>query len=158
MIRPSVSYTAHKYFRATLGYDAHFIELPRDRVEQRLWQQWSARWLAKPVSVSTRVRLEERFIEDIDETAVRLRLQGKLVVPIYGTTFSAVLRNEYFTGLNDVDRGPQSGFDQNRAYVGVRTKIFKRQALEIGYQLQHIDRGAREDISVHQLQFSLSLN
>ena len=158
VIRPSVSYTANNLLRLTVGYDAHFIELARDRVEHRIWQQWSAKWLAAPVSVSSRIRLEERFLEDVDGTAVRLRLKGQMVVPISESNLSAVASNEYFVGLNDLDQGSQSGFDQNRAYVGLRYKVNKRHTVQIGYQLQHIDRGSREDISVHQLQLSLSLN
>lgn len=158
VIRPSVSYTANDLLRVTLGYDAHFINLVSDRVEQRIWQQWSARWLAKPVSLSSRVRLEERFVEDVDGTALRLRLKGQAVIPLMGSEFSAVLSNEYFVGLNDINRGPHSGFDQNRAYIGARYQMSKQHRLEVGYQMQHIDRGAREDITVHQLQVSVSLN
>lgn len=156
VIRPSVSYKLSQHHTATFGYDAHFIELPTDRLEQRAWQQWATKWSLHDLSLSARVRVEERFIEDVDDTAYRLRLGTMVSVPIVKGAWYGHLRNEYFVGLNDADGGPQKGFDQNRAFAGVSHIINDHVKAEIGYQLQHIDRGPREDLSVHQVMFSVS--
>lgn len=156
VLRPSISYQYAPQYKLTAGYDAHLIELPTDRIEHRAWQQWSSKWQFNPITLSARVRLEERFIEDVDDVAYRLRLGAMATVPLFDTSWRGVIRNEYFAGLNSVDGGPQSGFDQNRSFIGVSHKLNDHISAEVGYQLQHIDRGARADISIHQLMVNLS--
>ncbi len=158
VLRPAISYKIAKKTWVTAGYDAHFIELPTDRLEQRAWQQWLTIVPLQFVSLSARVRLEERFIEDIDGTAVRLRLNGRADFPIEGSKWKLTLSNEYFIGLNDLNPGPNDGFDQNRAYVGVSRPLSETLSLRLGYQNQYINRsGGSEDLMVHQLMIGVSV-
>ncbi len=157
VIRPSLSYNVFGKTWVTAGYDAHFIELPNDRLEQRAWQQWLTIWPAKLASFSARVRFEERFIEDVDGAAVRLRLQARADFPIEGTDWKFTASNEFFVGLNDLEQGPNDGFDQNRAYLGVGHPLTNTLALKLGYQMQYINRENTEDLMVHQLMIGLSL-
>jgi len=157
VLRPSLGYQVNGWLRARFGYDAHFIESPADRIEHRIWQQLSTKWTLNALSLTTRTRVEERLIENTDEAAVRLRLKAGVSHPIADGSWYATASNEYFVGLNDVDGGPRSGFDQNRLYFGVGHNVSDNVTAEVGYQLQYIDRASAENISVHQLMLTLKL-
>ena len=49
-----------------------------------------------------------------------------------------VIWDEVFFGLNDTDWGQNSGFDQNRFYVGPAYRLSKNWRVEIGYLNNHI--------------------
>lgn len=156
VLRPSVSYNVTGRMWLTAGYDAHFIELPTDRLEQRAWQQVQTAWPLSFATVSGRIRLEERFIENVDGTAVRLRLQARTDVPVQGTQWKMTASNEYFVGLNDVEFGPRDGFDQNRAYVGVSRTLTDSLSLDLGYQNQYVNRRGGQDVMTHQFMVGVS--
>lgn len=158
VLRPAVSYKIWDKTWVTAGYDAHFIERPTERLEQRAWQQWLTIIPLQFVSLSARIRLEERFIEGVDGTAFRLRLNGRADFPIEGSKWKLTLSNEYFAGLNDLDAGPNDGFDQNRAYVGVSRPVSEALSVRLGYQNQFINRaGGADDLMVHQLMIGLTV-
>lgn len=158
VLRPSVSYNVTGRTWVTAGYDAHFIELPTDRLEQRAWQQLQTAWPLSFATLSGRVRLEERFIENVNGTAVRLRLMARTDVPFQGTQWTLTASNEYFVGLNDLEFGPSDGFDQNRAYVGVSRPLTDSLSLELGYQNQYVNRRSGQDVMTHQLMVGVSIN
>ena len=158
VLRPSLSYNVVGKTWLTAGYDAHFIELPTDRLEQRAWQQFLTIWPASFASLSARIRLEERFIENVDGTALRLRLKGRADFPIEGTEWKITASNEYFVGLNDLEAGPKAGFDQNRAYLGVARPLTDFLSVKLGYQMQYVNRNAAADSMIHQLMIGVSIN
>lgn len=157
VLRPSLTYKATEAFALTAGYDAHFLERRAgDRIEQRLWQQVSTGTQTGAIKWTGHARLEERFIEDVSGTGLRLRLKARAQAAIGHDTWYAAISNEYFTNLNDLNGGPQSGFDQNRFFVGIGGAVNDHIATEFGYQMQLINR-LGEDVMVHQLVLSLSL-
>lgn len=157
VLRPSLTYKPTDYLALTVGYDAHFIEKPNDRVEQRIWQQIAVNWASAPVAWTARARLEERFIENVDGTPLRLRLMARGQLSLNDGGLYAVMSNEYFINLDETRGGPRDGFDQNRFFVGLGSPLDERIKAEVGYQMQYINR-AGEDIAVHQLMVSLALN
>jgi hypothetical protein len=102
--------------------------------ENRLWQQLSYThnpgwWL-----LSGRVRMEERWIQNADEIALRLRT---FIRAQYHFNESKIIAlafwDELFTNLNNVNNGPKIGFDQNRVFIGPNFGIGPKARLEIGY-------------------------
>lgn len=154
LLRPSLSYRLTPHFAVTAGYDYHKIKSPRSLREQRLWQQVGFRSAAAGPAVFGHVRLEERFIESVDD-AYRLRLKAGLRHPLFGTPWSVVVSDEAFVGLNEVAGGPDNGFAQNRFFAGLARRLSPRLGLEVGYQNQYVD-GARVDTSNHLLLVSFA--
>ena len=73
---------------------------------------------------------------------------------------SLIVWNEIFANMNSTDAGTRSGFNQNRAFVGIGYPISKTKLLEIGYMNQYINRphNARPDQMLHVLSVTLLMN
>lgn len=144
LLRGSAGYQVTKNFSLWQGYGwtPSFENLYVDENrftgkfnnENRIFQQalFENQW--KKLKIVNRTRLEERFIENAGETAVRARHMLRLAHPIPKTKkWSLVVYDELFVNLNDTPRGPQAGFDQNRLFVGVNQKLSEYASAEIGY-------------------------
>lgn len=154
VLRPSLDYRVNQRLTTTAGYDAHFIRSPADKMEQRLWEQLLYRMPAGGFKLSGRLRLEQRFIEHVSGTAVRLRLYADASKPLSGGPWYAKLRNEIAFGLNRLQGGPRNGFDQNRFFVGMGRTLSPQSKFEFGYQM-HYARRVGEDVIIHQLLISV---
>ncbi len=157
LLRPHLAYKLNDRQLLSIGYDAHFIDTPSARVEQRLWQEYQ---LSRPFSSFTgslRFRLEQRFIDHIDGVPVRMRVRAAVRKPIPGSVWSFSLANEAFLAINDIDAGQRDGFHENRAFAGFDRRISDDVSFQIGYQNQWIEGG--RDRMIHQLivGFGLSL-
>jgi hypothetical protein len=150
VLRPSLDYRVSRRFTATAGYDAHFIRSPADKIEQRTWQQLLYRMPAGGFKLSGRLRLEQRFIEHVDGTAVRLRIYAKATRALAKGPWYVALRNEVAFGLNNLQGGPRDGFDQNRLFVGLGRSLSPGSGFEVGYQM-HYARRTGEDVIIHQV-------
>ena len=100
--------------RGTRGWE---IYQPSFREQNRMYQQLLYRRTFPFVKVLSRSRLEERFIDNTDGTAVRARtmLRGDFPLPD-APEWAIVVYDEIFVNLNAVGNGPDSGFDQNRFF------------------------------------------
>lgn len=155
LLRPSLSYRIDPFQVITLGYDAHFINLADDKVEQRLWQQYQVSQQYSHLSASLRLRLEQRFIDHVDGVPVRLRIKPALKVPFNNSPWFFTVANEFFVAFNDVDGGQRDGYHENRAYLGFGRPLGEGVVGQIGYQNQFIERAGR-DIVTHQLFVGIS--
>jgi hypothetical protein len=107
-------------------------------VEHRLFQQVA--WIGRAAgnSLALRTRLEQRFLEDDSRVAVRVRQQVRLMRVLTATgRLSLVISDEVTANLRDTARVAQ-GFDQNRAFAGVRRTVTRRTEVEIGYINQYL--------------------
>lgn len=154
LLRPSATYRGNGFSLAG-GYDLHIVNSPDDRLEHTLWQQIGTKWNLEPISITARTRLEERFIENVDGTALRLRLRARAEMPLGWQSWYVAVSEEVFFNLNSLSGGPQSGFNQNRVFGGLGTSLSESVGLEFGYQMQYISR-TNEDVSIHQLVLSFS--
>lgn len=155
LVNPSIGRTLGAGFAAAFGYDAHVIRNPRVRLEHRTWQQLDYRHDLVSLPIQHRARLEERYIEGEDGAALRLRYLLGTSVPIVDTGWSGVLRNELFIDLNGKREGPRhAGFGETRLFVGVDRPLGENAGLEIGYQLQYVDRRG-EDLAAHTLSIAV---
>lgn len=150
LLRPSLSYRLDAAQVVTFGYDAHFVNAANDKVEQRLWQQYLFSHQLAQASASLRLRLEERFIDHVDGTPVRLRIKPTLKVPFDNSPWFFTISNEFFVSFNEVRGGQLDGFHENRAYAGFGRALGEGVVGQIGYQNQFIERAGR-DVVTHQL-------
>jgi hypothetical protein len=98
-------------------------------VEQRGIQQIELRMRV----VSFRARLEERRQRFTPETAVRLRLQGRLEAPLGADRARAVVWSEYFHGLNTTRWSGPGGPRLVLSFVGIHVPLNGWAAIEPGY-------------------------
>jgi hypothetical protein len=106
--------------------------------ESRIYQQILYSRKFESFKIVSRTRMEERWIEHVDGTAVRFRtaLRGMYPLPM-APEWALVAADEIFVNINTVGaRGPQAGFDQNRFFVGINRTFSKYVNMDIGYQNQ----------------------
>lgn len=152
VLRPSIGYVLQNKVSLWAGY-GYFLTDPdggSSRHEHRWWQQVQlpARQYER-FSLTLRTRLEERVIENADDTGLRLRQQFQAAAPIGNGELSLILSLEPFFNLRDTDAGARSGFDQNRTYAGIRMPLANSASLEAGYMHQYINRSGAEDAVNH---------
>ena len=140
LLRPAIGYQLTKTFSLWQGYAWVTNYEPRFRDEHRLYQQLSYRRTFDDFSVLSRTRFEQRFIQDAVGTALRAREMIRLDIP-FGERqqWGIAIYDEIFINLNTLRRGPESGFDQNRFFIGVRRKWSDYLAMDFGYQNQTIN-------------------
>lgn len=71
-------------------------------------------------------------------------------------SLSAIVWDEVFLNFNDTDWGAQSGFDQNRGFLGLGYVVTRRLRIEMGYLNQYID-GATVDRLNHVFSTTVAL-
>lgn len=134
LIRPSVELALIPPFSFGLGYD-HIHPFPSgSSSENRVWQQAGFKFKLGDLSVGNWVRVEERFIEDIDGAIVRARYRLHLTHPIGVSSWTLIGSEEVFVNLNSKGTGPVCGFEQNRLFGGLGRKVGEHLWVEAGYQ------------------------
>ena len=167
LIRPGVGYQVHRTTSVWLGYawaptTSPFAKTAFD--EQRMWQQvlWQDRFSFG--TVASRSRLEQRWSPwQSDDVAHRYRHLVRVLLPLpQAPAYGLVLANEVFIHLNNAHwtaTGPETGFDQNRAFAGVAYTFNKNVRTEIGYMNQIINRmNSPTNRMDHNLSVNLFLN
>ena len=150
LFRPSITFKTRAGIGLTAGYDAHSVESPRDSIEHRSWQQVAVKQNLGRIVPFAHIRLEQRYFENVDDISLRLRLNAGVNIPLRGG-FNASLANEVFFTLNETNGGPIDGFDQNRLFAGFSKNLTERLNVRLGYQMQYIERAARDDLAGHQV-------
>ena len=152
LVRPAVLYDLNKQTSVWLGY-ANVITDPANRntfEEHRVWQQLLHNF--QPIgglSIQSRTRIEQRFIENSNKTGHKIRQMIRLTAPSgISPKLLWVAYDEYFLNLNDTDYGAERGFDQNRAFLGVNWALDQQIKLEVGYLNQYIN-GSQTDLMNH---------
>lgn len=140
LIRPSLGYKLNEHVSLWQGYAWAPSYIPRHVNENRIFQQVLINNRIKRVQLVNRTRLEQRFLENVDDTSVRVRHLLRLAVPIGKSKWSWVASDELFVNLNNVKNGPGGGFDQNRAFVGINRKFNDTVNMDLGYMNQYVNR------------------
>ncbi len=123
------------------------------RDENRLWQQaiFTHR-VSSRIFLQARTRVEQRFGSgDIVAHRIRQFVRADWVPDAFPIRF--VAWDEFFVGLRGADWGPQSGYDQNRAFLGIGLPIDSFARVEIGYLNTNLNR--TPDNTVHALALNL---
>ena len=113
----------------------------RDGIEDQAVEQvnWSGR--IGPFRLSSRTRLEQRFIVDNDRTAWRMREQVRLALPVGHVPVSALLWTEPYLALNRTAATVRT-FEQLRSFAGVSLRMSPHADVEFGYLNQRLWRGS----------------
>lgn len=162
LLRPGIGYNLTPTTSIWMGYAYIYTEPPSPEpsfVENRIWQQllWSrdySHW-----TLTSRSRLEERFIQPVASTLFRFRELIKIVIPATtDSNFSFVASDEIFWHINDFDSWQKQGLDQNRFFIGFRNQITKTLHTEVGYMNQFINVLNRENLTRHTLSINFFFN
>lgn len=127
-----------------------------DKVEHRSFQELLAKQsLTRDAILVHRLRFEQRFLEGVDDTSLRFRYFARFTYPLKGIhdNLSLAINEEVFIHLNDTDGGPQSGFNQNRLFMGLNYRVSKSYAFEVGYQNQYVAGQRSADDVVNHIAF-----
>jgi Protein of unknown function (DUF2490) len=145
LLRPAIGYQVTENLSLWQGYawvgnynQKHTPPQSPFFEESRIYQQILYTRKFDSFKIVNRTRLEERWIEHVDGTAVRFRtmLRGQYALPM-APDWALVASDEVFVHLNTVGaRGPQAGFDQNRFFVGINRTFSKYFNMDVGYQNQ----------------------
>lgn len=105
-----------------------------------------------------RLRLEQRWRDDGEDTKFRLRPRITWTRPLGPDGFALRLLHESFVNLNDTDWGDEARYDRMRNQVALRHRLAPGVTGETGYLNQYIFQGARPDEVDHALTLALSFS
>lgn len=160
IVRPGIGWDLNE--RSTLWAGYGWIRTSpltgADFDEYRIWQQWTWGKGGEKWKLGLRSRFEQRFVETGDDLGLRFRQFFRVTHKLPSMPkLSLVGWNEIFYHLNDTDWGARSGFNQNRAFVGLRYKPKPdcRWRVEVGYLNQVIEVPTGSDRNNHILSVNL---
>ncbi|MBI2786350.1 MAG: DUF2490 domain-containing protein [Legionella longbeachae] len=144
LLRPGLGYALTENTTIWLGYGWVYTGEPftsNTFEENRIWQQllWVKTHLH--LTLTSRTRMEERFLENAPKTAYRFRQLVKMSIPFKNQPkISFATSDEVFFHLNNFIGANNRGFDQNRLFVGLGYQLNPFIKTEIGYMNQYIRR------------------
>ncbi|MCT4642422.1 MAG: DUF2490 domain-containing protein [Bacteriovoracaceae bacterium] len=149
ILRPMLGYKLKDNSTLWMGYA--YIEADSSagiKKENRFFQMitYSSKLKTSPIVFMGNTRIEERFLEDSNNLALRVRQMLRLsfnLFKIKKTQIIGFIQNEYFYNLNNTDTVLR-GFNQNRALVGLGFKNdFKNTdvSFNIGYMNNYSSNG-----------------
>lgn len=163
--RGAVGYALSDNASLWLGY-AHFATFPQNaktQHENRIWQQLLLTDKASFGDLTSRTRLEQRIIQNVNPVEWRLRQFVRFSHPLWeNSPLSLVLWDEVFVRLNSTTPSARFGFDQNRGFAGLGYTFSEKARVEMGYLNQLIQSrvvSRREQTFNHRINhiFSVSL-
>ncbi len=147
VVRPWVSYSWPEGTHLAVGYDLHEFESP-DRHEHRAWQRIAYQHPVDRFTLLAHAWLEERFFQNADDVALRLRLNWGAATEL-GRDFGLLLRNELFFDLNGTSRIRNAGLGENQLVLALGRKLPGNLLFEVGYLQQYVDRRGGDDLYNH---------
>lgn len=116
------------------------------RDETRLMQQLSGKFGV----IRTRLRLEQRFVDEADRMGLRLRPRLGVALPL-GTSgrWTAKADAELFSTLRSTSVGGDDGLTGLRTHIGATRKVNDRLSVGVVYLRQHDIRSGRPDTVGH---------
>jgi len=139
IVRPAFRYFATPELSLWAGYGWLPAFSPY-RSESRLWQQALYQVKLGLWQLVGRFRLDERWLADSDGVGFRGRLMLRTLWTLKeDSPLSLCFSNEYFQNLNTVARGFDSGFDQNRFFLGINYLVTNTIQVEPGYMNVFVD-------------------
>ncbi len=147
LLRPALGWQATPTWSIWQGY-GFTPSFDPWRSENRLYQESLFDHSLGSLRMLNRTRMEERFIEGVEGVSLRARHLLRFTYPLdAGKRWFLAVSDEAFATLNDANGGPRAGFDQNRAYAGIRCQTTPTLALEIGFLHQFVNRTSDDDLS-----------
>jgi len=162
LIRPAIGVKLFDRLAVYQGYA--YVRTPQahgdETHEHRSFQQvnWSLGRLAGG-PISSRSRVEQRWLSNGEDMGWRLRQMLRLAVPMHDKARgpAALVYAEGFAALNDTDWGARKGFDRLRSFAGVELPMSGKSTVELGYLNQYVKNRGRADDMDHVLLLTLQL-
>jgi len=151
LLRPAIGYQLTEHLSIWQGYawvgnfnQPHTPPQSPFFEENRIYQQVNYNHKFSHFKFLSRTRLEERWIEHADGTAVRFRQLLRADFPIpQAPDWALVAYDEVFVNLNTVGapsgKGPEAGLDQNRLFLGINKTFSRHFNVDMGYQNQMLN-------------------
>jgi hypothetical protein len=157
VVRPSIKYNLNQNITLFLGYDwVKRYESLRLGNEHRAWQQVSYRNRYKKLSHASYLRLEERFLDDLN-TTLRGRWRTGFSYPITANNkFFIDIFNELIVQLTEASTGLNKGLNQNRSSFGISYMINDYTRFRLGYMFNYTFVPKEFDVKQHGLMFGLN--
>jgi hypothetical protein len=147
LLRPFVTWKPRNGLTLDLGYD--YLHSFQSSSEHRIWQAAEYRLGLGDLVLKNRIRIDQRFVEDVDGVVARFRYRLRGVHPILGPSWYGAISNEVLTNLNEQDSGPSAGFDQNRLRFALGVRFLERLRIETGYEWQTLGSSSGEISHAH---------
>jgi hypothetical protein len=143
LIRPGVGWQIQPWISLWAGYA--WVPTAADDApltqEHRVWEQAIVQHKVSRVSMSLRLREEQRFrVGEPGDVSHRLRIAPRVGVQLAGPV-SLQVWDEVFVAWNETAWFPVHGYDQNRFFIGPSFEGFKGFRVEVGYMNHHQSRG-----------------
>jgi hypothetical protein len=151
LVRPAVGYQISPLWQVHFGYAWTPTFQQQFNDENRYWQQSLYKEDLGWTRFSWRNRLEQRLIQGISGTSLRLREMVALQVALGSDWWRPSFWNELFINLNEVSPELRPGFEQNRLFLGVWLRLSDRVTTDIGYMNDYINRYAWDDRMNHNM-------
>ncbi len=145
-IRPAIIVKGTDGISLGIGYDRIQAFPDGASNEDRAWQSIGYDYRMFNIPIGHRFRVEERFIEDVSGLVVRARYRLRLKHDLTDSPWNLEVSDEVFVNLISQDEGPESGFDQNRVFLGIGRDLFPRVALKFGYQAAYQEKSGEDRI------------
>src|SRR5262245_52028261 len=153
VLRPGVGYALGRRWTVWAGYAYIRTDPPYSTsttTEQRIWEQATWSGTIRATTLSSRTRMEQRFVSTGSDTGWRLRQFVKVLRPLSARRiWSAAVSDEYFLNLNSTNYGAAAGSDRNRLFIGPSVALRQAVSLEIGYLNQYTFRANGPDKNDH---------
>lgn len=155
MVRSAVGYSLND--RATVW--AGYTWLPTQNIGKNFVSQqdlWPAFRYVLPTdfgSVSFRTMIETNFLPgNGSDVRIRPRQMIRFMHPFnFELRLNLIAWDEFFVRVNSTRAGGQSGFDQNRAFVGLGWSFNKSVRAEAGYLNQYLDDTSHNNNTMRHL-------
>ncbi|MEM1434225.1 MAG: DUF2490 domain-containing protein [Pseudomonadota bacterium] len=160
ILRPGIGYRLKSGTRLWVGYARTVNRRPgSDPEEHRYWQQ-ATYALGTPFGgrLNGRSRLEQRTFEGTADIGHRYRQSFRFTRPLRGDRWSWFFANELFLTFNDTDFGQSSGYEQNRAYLGLAWRVAPGTRIDLSYLNNHLNPGTGGSFTNHNLSLALALS
>lgn len=143
VVRPAVHLNLTDEYSIWLGGDFDPTFVPQYRYELLIWEQFQAvnKFEDGRIDLTNRTRLEDRWVSYSPSGVPVFRLRHLLRLQVaIDDTASFVVSEEPFVNLNSAIRGPQAGFSENRAFLGLDFKLTDEVRLEFGYLDRYVSK------------------
>ncbi|TAL59808.1 MAG: DUF2490 domain-containing protein [Legionella sp.] len=162
LLRPGIGYSFNTNLSLWVGYAWTYTGLPLTSTpfaENRIWEQLL--WVKSydSVTLTSRTRIEQRFLQNNPKTAYRARQLFKVGIPLnHSPKWSLVSSEEVFIHKNNFNGPNSKGFDQNRFFIGIGYEFTPNLITEIGYMNQYIQRVGIPNFLANIASFNLFLS
>jgi hypothetical protein len=155
LVGPAVELHLSETFSLGAGYDYVYSFVTDKTSENRIWEQANLKFARAGLTVENRLRVEQRFLDDVSGAVVRLRYRLRLAHPLGLLDWNAIAWDEVFVNLNS-QPGHASGFEQNRLFGGVGIPLLNDLLLETGYQWGYQEKQSGPNEVMHTLLVNLT--